>query len=308
MEALQKLYDFREVELPEALFALTWDPAAVEAQVEDVKVRFLTIEETCGPVEEGDFAVFLLPAEGEQKEKTVQVNVGKHFHNVAFEKSLIGLSVGAEIAMPAREGGRRGVLVSLKRRKLAELSDALIARMGIEGVETIEEYREMHKQKLIARDKKKKTDALCNLVKKKVVEGCVFGSLEEAIEKQFASYDRQIAAMSKVYGMDSQAIRDGNTPPQYDTPEKKAAYWRERAENEAKLNLIATAYAAQVGRIFGQADYETKCQEYLAQGVTPQQLEAQFSYEVYRESAYVEFYNENILSYFDNRFKVVEPA
>lgn len=307
MEALQKLYDFREVELPEALFALTWDPETVEAEVQAVRERFLTIVPV-DTAEMGDFATFKLPAQGEQKEKMVQVNIGKHFYDAAFEDSLVGLSVGAEVTMPAREGNRTGVLVSLKGRKLAELSDELIVRMHLEGVHTIADYREMHKQKLIAQDKQKKNNGLYMVVSKKVRENSVFGDLASLIAEKLADYESQLRSMAEAYGMSYEELRDMNTPPQYDTPEKKEACWQEKAETDVKNALIAKAYASERGKVFTQADYEKKCQEYLDMGVTQEQLDRQFSYKEYLHNAPLEYYQQQILAYFDNRFKVVEPV
>lgn len=307
MEALQKLYDFREVELPEALFALTWDPETVEAEVQAVRERFLTIVPV-DTAQKGDFATFKLPAQGEQKEKMVQVNIGKHFYDAAFEDSLVGLSVGAEVTMPAREGSHTGVLVSLKGRKLAELSDELIARMNLEGVHTIADYREMHKQKLIAQDKRKKCNGLYMVVSKKVRENSVFGDLSTLVAEKLAEYESQLRSMAEAYGMSYEELRDKNVPPQYDTPEKKEAFWQEKAEITVKDTLIAKAYASEQGKKFTRADYEKKCQEYLNMGVTQEQLDAQFSFEGFLESAPLEYYQEQILAYFDNRFKVVEPV
>lgn len=307
MEALQKLYDFRDVELPEALFALTWDPGTVEAEVQAVRERFLTIVPV-DTAQKGDFATFKLPAQGEQKEKMVQVNIGKHFYDAAFEDSLVGLEVGAEVTMPAREGNRPGVLVSLKGRKLAELSDELIARMNLEGVHTIADYREMHKQKLIAQDKRKKCNGLYMVVSKKVRENSVFGDLSTLVAEKLADYESQLRSMAEAYGMSYEELRDKNVPPQYDTPEKKEAFWQEKAENDVKDTLIVKAYASEQGKKFTRADYEKKCQEYLNMGVSQEQLDAQFSFEEFLGSAPLEYYQEQILAYFDNRFKVVEPV
>lgn len=308
MEALQKLYDFREVELPEALFALTWDPGTVEAEVQAVRERFLTIvpAETAQP---GDFATFKLPAQGELKEKTVQVNIGKHFYDATFEDSLVGLSVGAEVTMPvAREGSRRGVLVSLKRRELAELSDALIERMELEEVHTIADYREMHKQKLIARDKKKKCNGLFGVVIKKVTENSVFGDLTSLTEEKLADYYGQLRDIAEKNGMTFEQFRKMNTPEKCDTPEKVEAHWHERAEEDVKSILIGKAYVEQVGKTFTHEEYEQKCKEYLAMGVPQAQIDAQFSYESFQNSQPIEYYQEQVLAYFDNRFKVVEPV
>lgn len=307
MEALQKLYDFREVELPEALFALTWDPETAEAEVQAVRERFLTIVPV-DTAQVGDFAAFKLPACGEQKEKTLQVNVGKHFYDAAFEDSLVGLEVGAEVTMPAREGNRKGVLVSLKRRKLAELSDELIERMELEGVNTVDAYREMVKQKLIAREKQKKCDALQTVVLKAVCKHSVFGSLDALLEEKLADYDTQLREIAQQNGMTYEEFRDMNTPAQYDSPEKKEAYWKERAEGDVKIALISRAYTEAEGKTFTREDYEAKRQKYLAMGMTEQQLDARLPYEAYLSGAPQEYYAEKILAYFDNRFKVVEPV
>lgn len=308
MEALQKLYDFRDVELPEALFALAWDPGAVEQAVEDVRVRFLTIHEAADTVTPGDFAVFRLPAQGEQKEKTVQVNVGKHFYDAAFEDSLAGLEIGAEVTMPTREGNRKGVLVSLKRRKLPEISDELIARMELEGANTVDAYREMVKQKMLAREKQKKCNALRTVVLKAVCKHSAFGSLDTLVEEKLADYDTQLREIAQQNGMTYEELKNMNTPAQYDTPEKKAAYWKERAEGDVKIDLISRAYTEAEGKVFSHEDYEAECRELLSMGRTQEQLDRLFSYETFLKSAPKEYYCKGILAYFDNRFKVVEPV
>lgn len=307
MEALRELYDFRQLTLPEALFTLSWDKNAVEQAVDNLRTRFLTIEEVQDAVQPLDFALILLPAQGEQKEKTVVVNVGKHFYNAPFEDSLVGLKAGAEVIMPRRDGGRTGTLVSVKRRIRPALSDELAARMHLEGIATVEAYREREKQLSIEGDKAKKLRALLGLVKKEVMKRSVFAPLEALVEEQLEAYVRDLRMVAEMNGLSYEEFLAMNTPEQYDTMDKRMGYWREKAEGDIKLKAIADAFAKDEGVTFTEKDYEEKCREYLSMGASQEQVD-RYTFEMFLESAPIEHYEKRIAQYFEPRFHVAEPA
>lgn len=307
MEALRELYDFRQLTLPEALFTLSWDKNAVEQAVDNLRTRFLTIEEVQDAVQLQDFALIFLPAQGEQKEKTVVVNVGKHFYNAPFEDSLVGLKAGAEVTMPRRDGGRTGTLVSVKRRIRPALSDELAARMHLEGIATVEEYREREKRLSIEGDKEKKLRALLGLVKKEAMKRSVFAPLEALVEEQLEAYVRDLRMVAEMNGFGYEEFLAMNTPEQYDTMDKRVAYWREKAEGDIKLKAIADAFVKAEGVTFTEKDYEEKCREYLSRGASQEQVD-RYTFEMFLEGAPVEYYEKCIAQYFEPRFHVAEPA
>lgn len=308
MDFLQELYDFHQLTLPEALFTLTWDENAVEQAVNQLRTRFLTIEEVQDAVAPGDFALLLLPAAGDKKEKQVQINVGRHFYDAAFEDALVGSTLGTVLVMPSRDEGREGVLISIKRRILPELSDELAVRMGLEGVSTLADYREQEKQASIRADKAKKQKALLGMVQREAVKRSVFGSLEVLIQERLAAYEKDLRLMAEMNGMSYEEFRAMNTPEQYDTPEKQAAYWYEKSESEIKIKLVAEAFVNLQGKVFTQEDYENKCRELLSVGATQEQIDARFPFAMFMEAAPIEYYEKCIADYYENRFHVAEPA
>lgn len=309
MEPLRELYDFRKLTLPEPLFRLGWDPAEVEAALEAVRVRFLTIRETEGPVRAGDIVVFRLPEAGGEEEKRVQINVGRHFYDPAFEDALAGLTLGSEAAMPPRDGGRTGILVQIKRRCLPPLEDGLIARMGIEGAATVADYRELWRRKLLERDKRKKADAIYTMTMNQVVERSVFGDLTEETERQLKRSEAQYRAMAGEYGMTYEELLAQAVPPQYDTPEKRDAYLRSQAEKRARESLAVRRFAEQEGKAFTREDFEKARQDYLDRGMTRDQVEKFLpSFEAFLEGAPFRYFKDAVMAYFDKDFKVVEKA
>lgn len=306
-QALLKLYDFRQLTLPEALFTLNWDENAVEQAVDALRTRFLTIAEVEDTVATGDIVQLLLPVVGEQKEKTVQVNVGRHFYDAPFEDALIGASLGDVFTMPARrDAGRTGTLLSIKRRMLPELSDRLVERMEIEGVTTLEAYREMEKQATIQADKAKKQRALLGMVKREAMKRSTFGELEAQIRQRLADYERDLRMVAEMNGMSYEEFRAMNTPEQYDTPEKQDAYWYEKSESDIKLKLVADTFVAEAGKAFTQEEYENKCKELLSVGATQEQIDARYPFEAFMEAAPVEYYEKSIAAYYEDRFHVAE--
>lgn len=306
-QALQELYDFRQLTLPEALFTLTWDENAVERAVNDLRTRFLTIVEVQDLVVSGDIVQLLLPAVGDKKEKIVQINVGKRFYDAAFEEVLVGASLGDVFTMPARrDTGRTGTLVSIKRRILPELRDELVVRMNLEGVTTLADYREREKQAGIQADKVKKQKALLGMVKREAVKYSVFGSLETLIQERLAAYEKDLRLVAEMNGMSYEEFRAMNTPEQYNTPEKQDAYWYEKSEGDIKLKLVAEAFVKQENKTFTQEDYENKCRELLSVGATQEQIDARFPFEVFMEAAPVEYYEKCIAAYYEDHFHVAE--
>ena len=306
MEPLQKLYDFRELSLPEALFQLCWDPAEVEAALKAVPERSLTIQEGEGPIQAGDIVAMDLPPAGDLEAKRVQINVGKHFYAPAFEDALVGLTLGSEVTMPPRDGGRTGIPVQIKRRVYPPLEDQLIARMGIEGVETVDAYQAFWKQKLVDRDKRKKADAIYTMTMNQVVERSQFGDLEAEINWHLADQEAQSRKMAEAYGMDYEELLAQSIPPQYDTPEKKSGYLWAQAEKTAKQSLVVRRFTEQEGKAFTQEDFEAERQRYLNMGMTQEQVEQRLTYETYQKRAPFEYFKEAVLTHFEKNFKVVE--
>lgn len=305
MEALKKLYDFRELNLPEQLFQLSWSEEEVEKALEDVRVRFLTIEETAGPVQAGDFVAIDLPTTDREDARRVQINVGKRFYDTAFEDTLIGLVPGAPVSMPDRDHGRAGTLVQIKRRLLPELTDALIARMEIEGVDTMDAYREYQQQRLIVRDKRKKANALFSMVLQEVVKCSEFGDMTAEIEEELRLMLVQLRTYAEQEGMSYEEYLADRVPSEYETTKQREDYLRPHAETQARQRLVAGRFLEQSGQQPSREGYEAEKQRYLDMGLDRAQIESRFNYDAYVQNLPFQVFQDAVLSYYENKFKVV---
>jgi len=303
MEKLKKLYDFRELSLPEKLFELPLSRDEVNAALEGVRVRFLTIEEVPGPVEKGDLVVLSLPA-GDGK--TIQVNVGKHFYDDAFEDALAGAAKGAEVTLPKRDGSRPATVAQIKRRILPPLTDELVARMSVDGVNTIDAFRKATEDKIIRREKRKKMDAILTVVMRDTAANCEFGDIAADVEKQLANNIEDYRRHAARNEMTLEEYYEKALPKKFETQEELDAILRERAEQDVRLNLIGRYYMEQAGKTLSREEYEKIKKGYLDRGMSPQDVETLFTYAAYETQTAAACFQDAIKAFYDDKFKVVE--
>ena len=306
MGKLKHLYDFRELALTEKLFELPLSRQEVNDALADVRVRFLTIVETEGPVETGDIVVIDLPAADDEEAKTVQINVGKRFYDDSFEDHLVGLERGAAVTMPSRDKRRAGVLIQIKRRAFPPLTDELIGRMGIKDVTTVEAYRGLVEDRLIARAKKKKQDPLVMVVMRDTAGKSEFDGIAEDAERVYLERLADLRNLAEIHHVEFEELLASSVPAQYTSAAERESYLREQAELTAKEQLIGRYFMERDGKTISEENWRKMKQDYIAQGADPAQVEQMLTYDCYVSQAALDSFRQRILSYYDDRFKVVE--
>lgn len=304
-EKLLKLFDFRELDVPEKLFELNYNEADVDRKLEEVREKFLVIQAVPGPVEPGDIVTLDVPAAGEREAETLQINVRKYFYDNEFEDALVGRMPGGSLTLPARGAGRPCTLTQIKRRVLPPLTDELVGKLGLEGVETVADCRKLFTDRFVAQARRKKTEAILTMVINQVVQRSQFGDLTEDVDAALAETEASSRFLAQQYGMTYEEYLAQTIPAKYETADQKARYLRGQAEAEVKQNLIYTHYVSEKGLVIDRAGYEAIKQSYLDRGVDPQQIERMFSYKVYQREAAGQFFQKTVLDCYKNKFEVV---
>lgn len=290
--------DFRQIELDREMLELTYDAGAVEQDIRDLKERFLTIETAADGVRTGDIVIIDLPAEGDLEAETIHVNVGKRFYDETWEEELLGRTARERVTLAPIDGGREGTLRMVKRRVLPTLSDELVQRAAIKGVDTVDDYRQYMQDKHIRQMVNSAARQIAELVLRKAADASTFGDIHEEAEAEVESlreYVRQVAAGSGgTYGETLVRI----TPPKYDTPEKAEAYICEYGMVTAKAKLYAAAFAEADGVPFDRETYEKRLARRVAEGESRETLEESYPYESYLAEAATVYCTEKIRSYF----------
>ena len=195
-QIIRQLWDFRQSEIPEKLLELKVSQAAVEARLAAAAERFLTIEPVSDGIRRGDIAALELSEGGETRR--VQINVGLGFAGDALEERLLGLCAGAEI--PAEGWSAPGRIVSVKRRMVPAMTDELAGRLGLEGVSTVEAFRTYLQDQEARRVQRGKTQALCEVVTKAVLEHSDFADVGEDNDGYRRLYRGTVAQLDAMGG------------------------------------------------------------------------------------------------------------
>lgn len=178
MSKVQSLYDFTKVKIPEILFELSISPQKIEEKLQAVKERFRTIEMVTDPILNHDIVEVLLMAEKRETIK-IQINVGKGFFDREAEQQLLGRKTGERLSVIYQGDMWQLIIGQIYRFSYPEVSDDLIKRIGLSGVETIDAYRRYLIEGVAEEVKWKKLNGIINLVWKEVLDKSEFEGLSE---------------------------------------------------------------------------------------------------------------------------------
>lgn len=79
----------------------------------------------------------------------IQVTVGTGLFNKEIEASLIGKRCGESYVVTAQDTQVKVAVLEIKRKEVPPISDAMVVELGIEGIDTIEKYKEKINKELM---------------------------------------------------------------------------------------------------------------------------------------------------------------
>ena len=175
---INKLYDFRQVEMPAALLQAEVTREEMNGEKQAAAARFTVIVSAEGPICTGDVVKLTFADEkAEGGVRTLFANVGKDFEDV--EALLPGHQVGDVVQMTYAGRQVEATVASVKRLQVPELTDAHVAQLGIEGVADLAAFEEHTFAKLAQLQRKRKFRGIMGIVSKAVMENTEFAELEE---------------------------------------------------------------------------------------------------------------------------------
>lgn len=231
----------------------------IDQQLKNIQDRYAdwVLVEDDQPAEDGDQVtidyagqVEGTPFEGGTAENYPLV-LGSNTFIPGFEEQLVGIKSGETrditVTFPENyhEGlsGKEAVFTvtahDIKRKELPELNDDLVSMMKLEGVETLEKYKEQAKEQLLAQKEQQAQDNFNNQIMNLIVDGSEVEIPEVMINNEVEQMFRQFAG---------QLQQAGFTPDQYFAatgvkPESIKAEMRGEAEKRVKASLVLEAIA-----------------------------------------------------------------
>ena len=226
-----------------------------------------------GTVKEGD--VVLIDYEGKKggvafdggtaTDATLGIGSGQFIDG--FEEGLVGVKAGETVDLnltfPESYGNEelagQAVVFTVTVKGIAALSDAIVAKLGIEDVTTVKEYKESIGEYLDYQNESTYYSNLTNAIYTALVENNTVSKIPSSIyEPQRDAIIQQISSEAAYYGI------DGDTYTQMYTGMNLADYAVTAAESNAQLAVICQALANAEKLTVTDEEIDTFVADYVA--------------------------------------------
>lgn len=181
-----KLCDFREIPIPDKLLEVKVPRSDFDSALERVAKRYLDISQTDGPVHKGDIVIAdLQSADPAWQREGEHINVGLGFAEPALEEALAGMRAGEEKAVDIRGTSVTVCVTSIRRLAVPALTDGHVKALGLEGIETVDAYKDHLLAERAFREETNRVDVIVTYVIKQVIASSEFRIPEEALEEVY---------------------------------------------------------------------------------------------------------------------------
>ena len=175
---IKKLYDFRQVNLPDALLQAEVTQEEMAQELHMNAARFTEIVAVEGPVQTGDVVTLeFADAKAEGGMRRIYANVGKGFND---EEELVpGRCLGDRVAVRYAGQDVEAAICAIKRPVVPVMTDALAQQLGFDGVSDLATLDDHIFAKLAEGQRKRKFRGILGLVSKAVMEHTEFAPVQE---------------------------------------------------------------------------------------------------------------------------------
>lgn len=279
--------DYRDVVLN--LPAFVPDQEGLERELGRLANPYIRWEDG-GTAAEGDMAVCRLESECTKfRKEKVKFMAGSGMFHRELERLAVGMNEGDVRETDLPEGRVKMTLLSVKKRIVPELEDAMTEKLELPDVHTLAEYREY----LLRLQREKALDEIAydqlSYMKREVLGGSEF-VLEKSEWKQ--AVGRELARCRAIALQDGLVLEEmtaedfkGRIPVK--SYHELVAMLQDSSWDDLCLYLLGCAYAQENGFSVGETEYEAHIADYSRMWrISEEQARAAESYEFYLFSSY----------------------
>ncbi len=199
--SVKKLCDIESIVIPEEMLEVRVDGDLIEEEVGNLALRYAN-ETEVGTVAKGDIVYCEADKGSFPDGRTIILYTGAALPGAeSAEKAAEGRSVGDGFETVLADKAAALKIVKIIRRTPAEINDALVASIGIDGVSSVDGYREYMREKNLADLRMEKGKELSRYIVEKMEDGSSF----EYSEKDFDDYcEKSLAQMPAEPGFEMQ--------------------------------------------------------------------------------------------------------
>ncbi|NEZ73897.1 hypothetical protein EXM30_02860 [Clostridium botulinum] len=305
---VKEAYDFKKVNVPEKLLEIEIRKNLLKGALKDVSERFLTIEEVGDAITAGDIiSADLESSIANFNKKKVQISVGRGFLNEELEDELLEMKKNEIKRVSMKAGFITIRIISVKRRIFALVTDELIKKLNIEGVNTIDEYKKYICNRFINQSKDRKMGFIGGFIVKEVIAKSEFESIDEEVKAKYEDLIEQTNLYAEKANMSYEEYIKEAAAQKLKNPtvEESEKLFYDNCVWDVKYEQLGLFYALRDGIEFNQETYEKKLSEIAHQeGISCSKLKEMISFSHYMSNTCMEYFNNVINEFFKDKFVV----
>lgn len=295
---LIKLANYKDFEIEEEMYGGSLKSEEIEEELQK-KAKANLITKEAETVKKGDVVVLSLQSDFEKfNRKDLPLNVGLGMFDAELEEKIVGMKKYESKTLQLNKGKIKVDISNITRRSIPEITDEFIKSLNIDGVVTVDEY----KNKLIQDDlREKKMETIPFQAMGYLVENSEFNiiekDLEEMAEGQFKSLEVEAKIINKpveelikeIYGI---------------AVDELIAWFRQEAELNLKQILIGINFAEKNNGMLTDEAYEKEIEENAAKmDLSVEDTKKIFPVKLFYGNWYPLQAMEEIYAYYQEQFK-----
>lgn len=290
---VKKVYDFHNVNVPEKLLEVQMSEKTITDAITDVAERFLTIVEADDAIVVGDIITADLESNIVKFNKNrTQISVGKGYFSTELENSLLGMKKNEEKTISPNGNPVKIRITNVKRRIFATVTDEMIRKLNMIGINTIAEYKRYVYDKSFEQQKGIKLYYLADFIKKEVADKSEFDAIDEEIKPEYDSTIQKLNEEAESSGMSYGEYITKLVSLKLKNPTLKVSesFIYEDCASSIKYKHMGILYASQNGVEYNHETYEKELREAVEQYQTPlEELKKMNPYLKYANASYIEY-------------------
>lgn len=264
---IKKLYDFREVDIPDALLHAEVTREEINEELQQVAAQFTTIIAVNDSIRNGDVVALEFPdmklPEGVRR---IYVNVGKGFSD--FEEGLLGHQIGDSVQILYAGKKVDAKICVVKRLCIPVLTQEHVAQFGIEEITTVSEYENHVFLQLAEKQRKRKFKGIMGLVSKAVMDNTEFAPIEKHhpwYQTLYGLTMQQVEALAAQEGKTTEEVLPAALRMPNKTAQECREALKEMCNDHIRQGALGQAYAKENGIVFTREESVARLQGYMPQ-------------------------------------------
>lgn len=302
------IYDYKNVNVSNELLNIELDEKDVKKSLEYIsKQNAKKIE--VDAVKNGDEVTIELKSDlAKYNKANIIVIAGMGLFNKAIEEKLINMKKNEIKKVFVDNYPVEIKILNIKRKVIPNVTDKMIAKLGIEKVKTVDEYKKHCYEEAARKEKENGFYKIYNPIIDEVVKKSKFNLVNEDIEELVDCQLDRCRAIAKEQNMDFDTMTREQllaAIPCGSIPEFKE-YLNETYKTNLGWTLIAMEYAKKENVVFNECTYNEYLKKVAAEEKKDIEKEKKvFPYLIYILSSYGMYMTKKIKKYYEPKYNYI---